>query len=69
MESQNDLYKDILLKTLKIQENYPELLEYLDEMPDYTPSHSEKGINTDDLKDYLNSLDELLKTTEKRHKK
>ena len=33
MESKNNLNDDIRLTTLKIQEDYPELIKYINEIP------------------------------------
>ena len=67
MESQNDLNKKIVLTTMKIQETFPELVKYLGEIPEHFQSTTQKGINTKDLKDYLDSLNDLLETYSKKH--
>jgi len=67
MESQNDLNDNIRLTTLKIQEEYPELIKYLNEMPRNFLSKAEKGINNKELKGYLDSLNNLLETYAKKH--
>ena len=67
MESQNDLNDNIRLTTLKIQEEYPELIKYLNEIPRNFLSNAEKGINNKELKDYLDSLNNLLETYAKEH--
>jgi len=69
MESQNDLYDNIRLTTLKIQEEYPELIKYLNEIPRNFLSNGEKGINNKELKGYLDSLNNLLETYAKSIKK
>jgi hypothetical protein len=53
MESQNDLNDNIRLTTLKIQEEYPELIKYMNEIPRNFLSNVEKGVNNKALKDYL----------------
>ncbi len=67
MESQNGLNESILLTTLKIQNEFPELVKYLDELPKKFQSNTEKGVNNKELKDYLDSLNDLLETYSKQH--
>jgi len=67
MESQNDLNENIRLTTLKIQEEYPELIKYMNEIPRNFLSSTEKGINNKELKDYLDSLNNLLETYAEEH--
>lgn len=42
MESQNDLNDNIRLATLKIQEEYPKLIKYMNEIPRNFLSNAEK---------------------------
>jgi hypothetical protein len=67
MESQNDLNDNIRLTTLKIQEEYPELIKYMNEIPRNFLSNVEKGVNNKALKDYLDSLNAILETYAKEH--
>ena len=67
MESQNELNDNIRLTTLKIQEEYPELIKYLNEIPRNFLSNAEKEINNKELKGYLDSLNNLLETYSKEH--
>lgn len=67
MESQNNLNEHIRLITLKIQEEHPELIKYLTEIPRNLLSTSDKEIDNKALKDYLESLNNLLKTYAKKH--
>ena len=67
MESQNDLNNNIRLTTLKIQEEYPELIKYMNEIPRNFLSSAEKGVNNKELKGYLDSLNNLLETYSKEH--
>lgn len=69
MESQNNLNDIIFLTILKIQEEFPELTKYLDEMPEHFLSITGKGINNKELKDYQESLNNLLETYSKEHRK
>ena len=67
MESQNDLNDSIRLTTLKIQEEYPELIKYMNEIPRSFLSKTEKGVNNKELKAYLDSLNNLLETYAEEH--
>ena len=67
MESQNDLNDNIRLTTLKIQEEYPELIKYMNEIPRSFLSSTEKGVNNKELKGYLDSLNNLLETYAEEH--
>jgi hypothetical protein len=69
MKSQSGLSDAIFLANLKIQEEFPELLKYLDEIPECFQSIFPKGINNIELEDYLESLSDLLKTYAKEHLK
>ena len=52
MKSKNDLNDNIRLTTLKIQEEYPELIKYMNEIPVNFLSNSERGITNNELKGY-----------------
>ena len=67
MESKNELNDNIRLITLKIQEDYPELIKYMNEIPRSLSSGTEKKVNNNELKDYLASLNDLLETYAKEH--
>ena len=67
MESKNELNDNIRLTTLKIQEEFPELTKYMDEIPINFLSRTEKGVNNNELKSYLDSLNHLLETYSKEH--
>lgn len=67
MQNQGDLSKKIFLTTSRIQEEFPELVKYLDEIPINYQSYSGKGVSLKALKDYLDSLNNLLETYTKEH--
>jgi len=67
MQHQDDLSEKIFIATMKIQEEFPELMKYLDEIPRNLQSNTEKGVSHNSLKDYLDSLNNLLKTYSKEH--
>ncbi|NBB29549.1 hypothetical protein [Cellulophaga sp. BC115SP] len=52
---------NILQITMEIMEKYPELSEYLTEMPITVPNEESPLINSETLSDYLQSLEYLLK--------
>jgi hypothetical protein len=55
-----ELNSKILEITMTIQENYPELSKYLDEMPVTIPDEKDPEINKKNLKAYYDSLTSLL---------
>ena len=61
MESINDLNLKITNITMLIQEKYPELINFLNEIQITIPKEQSPEINISILKDYFNSLDTLLK--------
>lgn len=67
--SQDELSKRILSTTVKIQNEFPELIKYLNEIPVYRESLADKCINIEALQDYLDSLHRLLETYKKEHTK
>ncbi|AUC82021.1 hypothetical protein [Lacinutrix sp. Bg11-31] len=67
MESQNELNENIRLTTIKIQEEHPELIKYIDEIPRNFLLKTEKEVNNKALKDYLDSLNKILETYSKEH--
>ncbi|OBX23423.1 MULTISPECIES: hypothetical protein [Bizionia] len=67
MEAYNDLNNHIRLTTLKIQEDYPELVKYMNEIPRNYLNKTGKEVNEKELKGYLNSLNNLIKTYTKTH--
>ena len=67
MESQKDLNENIRLTTLKIQEEHPELIKYINEMPRNFLFKTEKEVNNKALKGYLDSLNKILDTYSKEH--
>jgi len=69
MEFQNDLNDKIRLTTIKIQEEHPELIKYIKEIPSSFLFKTEKKVNNKALKGYLDSLNRILETYSKEHKK
>lgn len=67
MKHHDDLNEKIFLITVKIKEEFPELIKYLGEIPRNSQSNSKEGVSTKALKDYLDSLNDLLETYAKEH--
>ena len=61
METNKKINKKILLLTLKIRNDYPELHIFLSEMPVTIPVVENPKINAIVLEEYYNSLENLLK--------
>jgi hypothetical protein len=56
METEEDINAKILKITMVIQENYPELSKYLNEMPITIPIDSNPKMNVKNLEKYYDSL-------------
>ncbi|WKD85949.1 hypothetical protein KCTC32516_01298 [Polaribacter huanghezhanensis] len=67
MESQNDLNDNIRLTTIKIEEEHPELIKYINEIPRGFLFTTEKDVNNKALKEYLDSLNKILETYSSKH--
>lgn len=61
MKNINQLIAKITTLTLKIETEFPELYQFLNEEPVTLPVANHPRINTDTLADYLESLSALLK--------
>lgn len=63
MELSQKILTEISQITRDIEENYPELQKYLDETPTTLPkgSNSDSHMDNKVLKDYLDSLKEMLR--------
>lgn len=64
MKTEKELNAKIMSLTNKIQENRPELIKYLDEMPITIPNGSDPEITIKILKDYIESLKNLMKKSQ-----
>lgn len=60
MKTENEINKDIIETTMVIDETFPELSKYIEEMPVTIPNTNEPEINETNLEDYQSSLDVLL---------
>lgn len=69
MKRLHELMKEINDLTLKIEEQYPELYQYLDENPVTIPKCEHPKIDTNNFSDYLESLKLLLEHHIASHQK
>ncbi len=67
METERGLNDKILKITMTIQEEYPELSKYLEEMPDTITNENNSGINIKNLREYYYSLNSLVKNYAREH--
>jgi hypothetical protein len=61
MKTEKELNNDILKITMTIEEKFPELSKYIEEMPVAIADKSNSEITAKNLKDYYDSLEALLK--------
>ena len=61
METEKELNEKIMAITTIIREKHPELAEQLNEMPVTIPNENNPQINVSVLKEYLESLNKILK--------
>jgi len=69
MKKSQELLKEITDLTYKIEKEYPELYQFLDENPITIPEKKNLNISNGALEMYLTSLQELFETYEKTHQK
>ena len=67
MKTESDLNDDILKITMLIEEKFPELSKYVDEMPVSAPDAVNPAVNQKNLQDYYDSLLALLKKYNTNH--
>ena len=67
METEKDLEKKVIKITMKIHNEYPELSKYLEEMPDTFSENDTVAVNLKNMKEYYNSLVELIAEYSKTH--
>jgi hypothetical protein len=68
MKRLQEITKEINDLTLKIEQEYPELYQYLDENPLTIPCCEHPELNTKTMSDWLDSLKELLNHHIENHK-
>ncbi len=67
METENKLNEEILKMTMMIQEKFPELSKYVDEMPVSVPNNENPAVNQQNLQEYYDSLLALVKKYNTNH--
>lgn len=67
MKTIDELNADILKITMKIKEIFPELSKYIEEMPTKNIGADNNTINIKELKQYNDSLHQLLKKYSAEH--
>lgn len=67
MESEEEINAKILKVTMVIQENYPELSKYLNEMPITIPIDSRPEVNVKNLQKYYDTLVTLFRNYVAEH--
>jgi hypothetical protein len=67
MKTEAELSKNIVKLTMTIRNEYPELMKYLGEMPETIPNTENPEINTKILKEYYDSLEDLLRKYAPNH--
>lgn len=60
MKTEKELNENISKITMVIRDEFPELIKFLNEMPETIPDVEHPEINTKNLQDYFNSLENLL---------
>ena len=68
MKNEHQLSDEIVKTTTIIEEKFPELSKYTEEMPVTIPDTDDPDINTENLKEYADSLEELVKKYTVTHK-
>jgi len=69
MKRLHKLIKEINELTLKIEQEHPELYQYLDENPMTIPCCEHPKLDTENFSDYLDSLKQLLKHHIENHQR
>ncbi len=67
MKTEAEVIRDIINITEKIRNEYPELLKYLEEMPNYSSEYQSDAVNTKNSQEYYNSLVDLVAKYSKTH--
>ncbi len=67
MKTEMDWNQDILRITMEIDQKFPELTKYINEIPVKIPEKDNKRINTKNLEDYYFSLVDIVNKYSKTH--
>ncbi len=67
MKTEKELIVNISKITMTIREEFPELMKFLNEMPETIPDVAHPEITTKILQDYFNTLENLLQKYAPNH--
>ncbi|MGY0391235.1 hypothetical protein ACW5R3_01590 [Bizionia sp. KMM 8389] len=67
MKTATELLTEISTVTREIESKYPEVYEHLDEIPMTIPDQANPDISTEELSNYLESLQNIIKKYKKEH--
>lgn len=67
MKTQTQLNENILKITMTIRNEFPELMKYLNEMPDTIPNEESPEISIKILQEYYESLETMLRKYAPNH--
>jgi uncharacterized protein YqgV (UPF0045/DUF77 family) len=67
MKTEAELTENILKITTTIRNEFPELMKFLNEMPETIPTENAPEINTNILQEYFDSLESLLRKYAPNH--
>ncbi len=68
MKTETELNENILKITMTIRNEFPELMKFLNEMPETIPNEESPEINKKILQEYFNSLLDILRKYAPNHK-
>ena len=69
MQSELDINNSIINTTIEIEDKFPELSQFIDEMPATIPNKNSPKIDSEVLDDYKLSLNSLLDKYDSTHQK
>ena len=67
MKTEAELNEKIVKITMTIRDEFPELLKFLNEMPETIPNEKNPEINVTNLQNYYNSLESTLRKYAPNH--
>lgn len=67
MKTETELNEKIVRITMTIRDEFPELMKFLNEMPETIPDVKTPEINSTILQNYFNSLQDLLRKYAPNH--
>ena len=67
MKTDAELNENIVKMTMTIRNEFPELMKFLNEMPETIPNFENPKMNTKILQDYYDSLEDLIRKYSPNH--